>query len=348
MTGIREAHLGGVSSDADLIRRRQRVLGPAYRLLYEEPVRFVRGSGVRLYDPDGVEYLDAYNNVPCIGHSNPAVAAAVARQLELINTNTRYLQDGVVDYAEQLLATFPEELGNIMFTCTGSEANDLALRVARFTTGNTGIIITENAYHGTTQEVAGISPSLGAGVPTPAHVRRIPAPDAFATGMSDSELAEWMVAHVKAAADDLVASGFGVSALVLDSLFSSDGILPDPVTWIARAAEVVRQAGGLFVADEVQAGFGRLGAGMWGFARHGVIPDAVTMGKSMGNGYPVAAAVFRPQLLEEFGPTVRYFNTFGGSSAAVAAAHAVLTTIQKGGTDPARRPSGRDDSQGDA
>lgn len=317
-----------VSPRDDLMRRRQRVLGPAYRLLYENPVHFVRARGVHLYDPEGVDYLDAYNNVPCIGHSHPAVAAAVSAQLGLINTNTRYLQDGVVEYAEQLLETFPRELGNVMFTCSGSEANDLALRVARFTTGNTGVIITNNAYHGTTQEVAGISPSLGPGVETPPHVRLIPAPDAFATGMNAAELSEWMVARVESAVEDLEASGHGVSALVLDTIFSSDGILPEPVTWIAQAADVVREAGGLFIADEVQAGFGRLGTGMWGFERHRVVPDIVTMGKSMGNGYPVAAAVFQPQLLTAFGPTVRYFNTFGGSSGAVAAASAVLRTIR--------------------
>lgn len=315
-------------SDEELMARRAASLGPAYRLLYNDPVHFVRGSGVHLYDSAGEEYLDAYNNVPCIGHSHPAVANAVSAQLRLINTNTRYLQDGVVDYAEELLATFPPELGNVMFTCTGSEANDLAVRVANFVTGNSGLIITENAYHGTTAVMAGVSPSLGPGVPRPANVRLIPAPDRYMLAVSDDELREYMLAHVRAAVDDLVASGYGVSALILDTLFSSDGILPNPVSWIAPAAEIVRGEGGLFIADEVQAGFGRLGAGMWGFTRHGVSADIVTMGKSMGNGYPVAAAVFRPELLEEFGPTVRYFNTFGGSSAAISAAAAVLHTIK--------------------
>lgn len=314
---------------SDLIARRAAALGPAYRLLYDNPVHFVRGRGVHLYDPDGVEYLDAYNNVPCIGHSHPAVAAAVSTQLGLINTNTRYLHDSVVEYAEELLATFPAELSNVMFTCTGSETNDLALRVAQFTTGHRGIIVTDNAYHGTTQAVAAISPSLGPGVPRPPHVRHIPAPDAYRTGLSDAELTEFMVCHVRDAVKSLEASGYGVSALVLDSIFSSDGILPGPLTWMERAAAIVRQAGGLLIGDEVQSGFGRLGTGMWGFSRHRVIPDVVTMGKSMGNGYPVAAAVFRPELLCEFGPQVRYFNTFGGSTAAIAAATAVLHTIKQ-------------------
>lgn len=316
-----------MNTDDDLIARRAHVLGPAYRLLYSHPVHFVRAEGVHLYDPDGVEYLDAYNNVPCIGHSHPAVTEAVTRQIGLINTNTRYLQDGVVDYAETLVSTLPDELGNVMFTCTGSEANDLALRVARYVTGHTGVIITENAYHGTTQAISEISPSLGPGVPTPNYVYTIPAPDAYEMGADADEVARRMAHHVATGIATLRERGYGVAALVLDTAFSSDGILPSPTTWIAPACEAVRNAGGLFIADEVQAGFARLGEGLWGFARHQVVPDIVTMGKSMGNGYPVAAAVFRPELLEEFGPAVRYFNTFGGSSVAVAAASAVLHTI---------------------
>lgn len=272
------------AADQDLVSRRRRVMGPAYRLLYEHPVHFVRGNGVHLYDPAGEEYLDAYNNVPCVGHAHPAVSSAVAAQVELLNTNTRYLQEGVVDYAERLLGTLPDEVGNVMFTCTGSEANDLALRVARFVTGNTGLVVTENAYHGVTQAVAAMSPSLGEGVDLAPHVRLVPAPDLWASGLTAPEFADAMVRHVEEAVEDLRRHGHGVCALVLDSVFSSDGILPDPTGWIARAAEVVRRAGGLYVADEVQSGFGRLGTGMWGFPRHGVVPDIVTMGTPWATG----------------------------------------------------------------
>lgn len=317
-----------VTADEELVERRRTVMGPSYRLLYDPPVHFVRGTGVHLYDPAGEEYLDAYNNVPCVGHAHPAVSGAVAAQAGLINTNTRYLQAGVVDYAERLVGTLPDELGNVMFTCTGSEANDLTLRVARFVTGNAGVIVTENAYHGVTQAVAAMSPSLGEGVDLAPHVRVIPAPDLWASGMEPLDFADLMVRRVEGAVADLRRHGHGVSALVLDSVFSSDGILPGPTGWIARAAQVVRDAGGLYVADEVQSGFGRLGTGMWGFPRHRVVPDIVTMGKSMGNGFPIAAAVFRPELLEEFGPRVRYFNTFGGNSVSVAAASAVLDVIE--------------------
>src|ERR1700685_1965063 len=168
-----------------LTARREAALGGAYRLFYDEPVEFVRGSGVHLYDPDGAEYLDAYNNVPSVGHSHPRVTEAVSRQLATLNTHTRYLTDGVVAYAERLLATHTIGPAHAMFTCTGSEANDLALRIARSRTGGTGVIVTDNAYHGVTAAVAELSPSLGAHVPLGAHVRMVPAPVAgsdFAAG----------------------------------------------------------------------------------------------------------------------------------------------------------------------
>lgn len=313
---------------AELLARRRRVLGPAYRLFYDEPVHAVRARGVHLWDADGVQYLDAYNNVPSVGHGEPRVIRAVQRQLERLNTNTRYLQDGIVDYAEDLLSTFPDELGHVMFTCSGSEANDLALRVARHVTGHTGVVVTANAYHGVTGDLAAMSPSLGPGVHLGPQVRVVPGPDQWRSGLDDASFAAAMTAHVAAAVDDLERHGHGVAALVADGVFASDGIFPHPTGWLAAAAATVRGAGGLYVADEVQPGFGRLGEGMWGFARHGVVPDVVTLGKPMGNGMPIAAAVFRPELLEDFGHRVRYFNTYGGSSACVAAAQAVLDVVR--------------------
>ncbi|WOQ15780.1 aspartate aminotransferase family protein [Raineyella sp. W15-4] len=322
-----------MTEDADrtLLARRQRALGPAYRLFYRQPLHVVRGEGMHLFDADGEEYLDAYNNVPCVGHSHPRVIEAVDAQMRRVNTNTRYLQDGVVDYAERLLATLPAAIGRLMLTCSGSEANDLALRVATSVTGHQGIIVTANAYHGVTQAVAAISPSLGEGVGLGAHVRTIPTPDLWRSGLATEAFTEAMVHHVRDAAADLIRHGHGVAALVVDAVFSSDGVHSDPTGWLTPAAEVVRSLGGLYVADEVQAGFGRLGEGMWGFDRHGVVPDIVTMGKPMGNGFPIAAAAFRPELLEDFGRRSRYFNTFGGNSVSVAAAGAVLDVIEDDG-----------------
>ncbi|MCD7101304.1 aspartate aminotransferase family protein [Pseudoclavibacter sp. 13-3] len=285
-------------------------------------------SGVHLYDPDGNEYLDVYNNVPCVGHAHPHVVEAVHAQMQRVNTNTRYLQPGLVDYAERLLATFPDELGHVMFTCSGSEANDLAMRVAHWHTGGTGVIVTANAYHGVTETVATFSPSLGQHVPLGPHVRLIPAPDPLRLGVSGAEFNAVMRASVQAAVDDLQRHGIAVAALITDCAFSSDGVHPDPTGWLAEAATVVREAGGLYIADEVQPGFGRLGDGWWGFMRHGVIPDIVTMGKPMGNGVPIAAAVFQPELLDSFGARIRYFNTFGGNSVSIAAAQAVFDVIE--------------------
>lgn len=300
----------------DLVERRARALGSAYRLFYEEPVQFVRGRGTKLYTADGTEYLDVYNNVPSVGHAHPRVAAAIAEQAARLTTHTRYLDGNLVDYAEDLLGTFPEHLDNVMFTCTGSEAGDLALRIAKTATGATGVIVTRNAYHGVTTEVAAISPSLG-GLDSVANwVRVVPAP-------GDGDFA----AEVALAISDLAASGIRPAALIVDTIFASDGVRSD-APGLAEAVAAVRTAGGLFIADEVQPGFGRLGTGMWGFARHDLEPDIVTLGKPMGNGHPIAAMVARSALVDTFGQHARYFNTFGGSSVSIAAAQATLDVIR--------------------
>jgi 4-aminobutyrate aminotransferase-like enzyme len=309
-----------------LINRRERVLGPAYRLFYEEPLHFVRGDGPWLFDAEGNAYLDAYNNVASLGHNHPAVTEATARQAQVLNTHTRYLHETILDYAETLLTEFPDELGNVMFTCTGSEANDLALRIAKAHTGGQGFIVTEFAYHGVTDAIAAMSPSLGTGVPLGANVRTVRAPDRYRGDGAD--VGRRLAADVAAAAADLKASGFRPAALLLDTIFSSDGVHSAPEGFLAPAVDAIHAAGGLFIADEVQPGFGRTGAGFWGFSRHGVVPDIVTLGKPMGNGYPVAGLVARPEVLQGFGKSSRYFNTFGGNPVACAAGLAVLDVIR--------------------
>ena len=308
-----------------LIERRQTLLGPAYRLFYNEPVHVVRGEGVWLHGPNGERYLDVYNNVASVGHCHPHVVAAMARQAGLLNTHTRYVTDLILDYAEKLLGYFPPELSQVMFTCTGSEANDLAVRVARSVTGGTGIIVTSLAYHGVTIAVSEMSPSLGGGITLGKHVRTIPAPDQYRNGPA---VGEAMAAAIHEAVASMRADGIEPAALLVDTIFSSDGVFADPAGFLQPAAAAIRAEGGLFIADEVQAGFGRTGAAMWGFMRHGVTPDLVTMGKPMGNGYPVAAMVARPELLAEFGARTRYFNTFGGNPVACATARAVLEVIE--------------------
>jgi 4-aminobutyrate aminotransferase-like enzyme len=302
-----------------LIARRQRLLGPAYRLFYETPVHFTRGQGAWLYDASGAAYLDCYNNVASLGHAHPAVLAATSAQAATYASHTRYLNDVVLDCAERLLAHFPPALSQVMFTCTGSEANDLALRIAFAATGGTGVVVTQNAYHGVTHLMAGASPSLGAGVALGPHVRTIPAPAS----------AESFAADVASAFADLARHGIRPAALLVDTIFSSDGVIPG--RFLAPALQATHAAGALFIADEVQPGFGRTGAQWWGFQAHGITPDLVTMGKPMGNGYPVAALVARPEILAPFGEKARYFNTFGGNAVACATAMAVIDVIETEG-----------------
>ncbi len=310
-----------------IVSRRAAVLGPAYRLFYERPVEFVRASGVHLYDAQGHEYLDAYNNVPSVGHCHPRVVEAVSRQVATLNTHTRYASRALLDYAERLLATFPPNLNNVMFTCTGSEAVDLALRVARYYTRATGVIVTSNAYHGTTTAAAEISPSLGAGVALGRDVWTIDLP--LERMAVSSDVADQLAGLVRTAVADMRRHGVQLAAFVADSLLSSDGIFPGPRGLLRPVADVVRESGGLYIADEVQPGFARTGDSMWGFTRHGLDPDLVVMGKPMGNGMPIAAVAARAEVVEEFGTSSRYFNTFGGNSVCVAAANAVLDVIEQ-------------------
>ena len=308
-----------------LIASRERVLGPAYRLFYDQPVHLVRGQGSHLFDADGVRYLDAYNNVASVGHCHPHVVDAVSQQMATLNTHTRYLHRGIVDYSERLLATMPEAVDQVMYACTGSEVNDLALRVAEMRTGATGIVITRDAYHGNTASATAISPSLGGATSIGPNVRLVDPPDTYREPAD--EVAARFTGDVARAADDLIAAGYGVSCLIVDTIFSSDGIFADPV--LTGAVDEVHARGGVFIADEVQPGFSRTGASMWGFDRHGVVPDIVTMGKPMGNGIPIAAMAARADVLKPFAVGVPYFNTFGGNPVSMAAASAVLDVIEQ-------------------
>lgn len=327
---------GSPAGAEPLIAARERLLGPANRLFYERPVHIVRGEGAYLFDADGVRYLDAYNNVAGVGHCEPRVVEAVTRQMSTLNTHTRYLHGGIVDYSERLLTALSggppgDQRGGpdqVMYSCTGSEANDLALRVAGSYTGAEGVIVTADAYHGNTATVTAISPSLGGATSVGPNVRTVPAPDSYR--VPEGELAARFADDVARAADELAAAGYGVSALVLDTIFSSDGVYATPDV-LAPAVDEVRRRGGVFIADEVQPGFARTGDAMWGFLRHGVVPDLVTMGKPMANGLPVAALAGRGEVIAPFATRVPYFNTFAGNPVSMAAASAVLDVIAADG-----------------
>ncbi|HQS68049.1 MAG: aspartate aminotransferase family protein [Novosphingobium sp. 28-62-57] len=315
---------------AATISRRDRLLGPAYRLMYERPLHIVRGEGAWLIDEDGRRYLDVYNNVTSLGHCHPRVVEAICKQAATLATNTRYLHDTILELAERLIASVKgTDLAHLMLTCTGSEANDLAYRIAKVRTGGTGIIVTDTAYHGFTDAVSQFSPSLGMSVDLGAHVRMVPAPRVYhAQGI---DMAERFTRDVAVAIADLKRHGIKPAMLIVDSVFTSDGILPDPAGFLQGAVQAIKDAGGLFVADEVQPGFGRTGEHMWGFQRHNVVPDIVTMGKPMGNGQPIAGLLVTHDAVAQFGRDSRYFNTFAGNTVSCAAAIAVLDTIEQEG-----------------
>jgi 4-aminobutyrate aminotransferase-like enzyme len=308
-----------------LVERRAAVFGGAVPLFYDRPLNIVRAEGVWLYDHENRRYLDAYNNVPVVGHCHPHVVQAIATQAARLNTHTRYLSEVVIGYAERLLATFPAPLARVLFTTTGTEGIDLALRLSRVRTGRSGVIVTRFAYHGHSVAAAEITPAFGSGVGLGAHVRTVAAPVA---GARPEDVGPAFARAVAQAIADLERQGTPLGALVLDSVLSSDGLFVDPPGYLAEAVAQARAAGGLFVADEVQPGFGRTGAGMWGFTRHGLVPDIVVMGKPMGNGMPIGAVVTHADILADFAARTGYFNTFGGNTVSCAAAAAVLDVIE--------------------
>lgn len=319
----------GLTPDiAALVERRKKSYGAASVLFYEEPLKIVRAEGAYLYASDGRGYLDFYNNVPTVGHCHPKVVEAVRQQIGAFNIHSRYLFDVAHDYAEKLLATFPTPLSNLVLACTGSEANDLALRMAKRQSGGTGFVVTRTAYHGNTAAVTEVSPSSYKRGAPPPHVRLVPPPDPALFG---NDVAQGFADAVAAAIAAMEADGIKFAGLLVDSIFSSDGVYADPPGFLKAAVEVAHKAGGLFIADEVQPGFGRTGAGMWGFSRHGLVPDIVTMGKPMGNGYPIAGVVTRPEILSDFCDDFGYFNTFAATPVATAAALAVLEAIEEDG-----------------
>jgi 4-aminobutyrate aminotransferase-like enzyme/Ser/Thr protein kinase RdoA (MazF antagonist) len=299
-----------------LARRRSQALGAALTpLTYDDPVHVVRGEGCWLIDADGRRILDAYNNVPVLGHCHARVTEAVVRQTRALNTNARYLYEPLVELAERLLATMPPgaQLDSAMIVNSGSEANDIAWRIAVAATGRNGAIVTQNAYHGVTAAMADLSPEEWPDGFDPTHVERLP---------HDAGGAE-----VVAAAARLAERGHSLAATFIDPAFTSDGIHPPTPARLQEIAAATRDAGGLFVADEVQVGHGRSGEHLWSFAHLGVTPDFVVLGKPMGNGYPVAAVVTRSELVEASAFAERMFSTFGGNPVAAQAALAVLDVI---------------------
>ncbi len=314
------------TGDVDaLIVRRKKVMGVPLYVFYNPPLNIVKGQDVWLFDCYGKRYLDVYNNVPLVGHAHPYVAQAIARQTARLTTNTRYICDEIIAYAERLTDTMPTGLSNAFFVNSGSEANDLAWLMATAYTGNCGAIIVEDAYHGWTEAVAALSPSGKPDAPLAAHVRTIAVPDQY---RSPCEKQSDLHGHHAKLVDEAIASlalaGLKPALCIVDPAFCSNGIPELLPGFLPMLFEKVRQAGGLCVADEVQSGFGRMGQYMWGFDLHKATPDIVTFGKPMANGYPMGAVVTRPDILAAVSEGGAIFATFGGNNVAAAAANAVL------------------------
>ncbi|TIX86739.1 aspartate aminotransferase family protein [Rhizobium sp. P44RR-XXIV] len=319
-----------MSDNAALIARRDRLLGRNMSLFYDDPVHLVRGEGVWLWDADGRKYLDCYNNVPHVGHCHPRVVEAITKQASTLNTHTRYLHEGILNYVERLTATFDQSLNAAILTCTGSEANDVALRMAQAVTGKTGVIATNHTYHGNTAAVSQLSTRMPPVGGFGGHVRHVPAPDSYRPigGEGGDAFATAFAAEVEKAIASLQESPHGFSAIIIDPFFANEGFPDLPPGFLDKTVAAVRKAGGLVITDEVQPGFGRTGTHMWGHQHAGIVPDIVTLGKPMANGHPVGGVIANIDTINAFRKAFRYFNTFGGNPVSCAAAMAVLDVIE--------------------
>ena len=308
--------------------RRARLMGPNVPTFYQSPVHIVKGQGVWLWDANGKRYLDCYNNVAHVGHCHPRVVAAIAGQAATLNTHTRYFHDGVLDYIERLTATLNHGISQAIMVCTGSEANDIALRMAQAVTGKTGMIATDNTYHGNTTAVSQLStrkPPIGGYAP---NIRLVPSPETLRpVGGTVEGQASAFAAHVTRAIAELEDAGFGFAGMLFCPVFANEGLPTLPPGFLAPTIKAIRQAGGVVIADEVQPGFGRVGSHFWGHDLMGIAPDIVTVGKPMANGHPVAAVLARPDVMAAFRDAFNYFNTFGGNPVSAAACNAVLDVM---------------------
>ncbi|MEM8861022.1 MAG: aspartate aminotransferase family protein [Chloroflexota bacterium] len=316
---------------SSILDRRFALLGKKAPLFYKEPVHIVRGDGVWLYDSEDKKYLDAYNNVPCVGHSHPHVVDALTKQASTLNVHTRYLSEVILDYGERLVGTMDESLSRPFFVCTGTEANELAIRIAREATGGMGIIGTNNTYHGNSNTVMQLAYGRlhPAERPDSPHFRYVPYPQMYRppAPMSETALAQAYAAEIQAAIDDFKKHNVKFAGILICPIFANEGLPDVPAGYFDMLEQIVHDAGGVIIFDEVQSGFGRTGS-MWAYEATGIVPDILTMGKPMGNGHPLAATVTTAELADKFQENQRYFNTFGGNPVSCAVGNAVLDVLE--------------------
>lgn len=314
----------------DLIRRRDRYLGKGAPLFYSSPIHIVRGEGAWLFDADGKRYVDMYNNVPCVGHANPYVVEAMHKQAATLNVHSRYLHEGVVDFAQRLVGLHHESIQSVVFSCTGTEANEVAMTMARIATNGQGFICTDAAYHGNSQQVGQLS-RVPVDQTQHKNIRSIPFPQLYrplAKDVSEADLTALYLDKIARAIEGFRDDDIPFAGMLVCPLLANEGLPDIPAGFMHQAASMVRDAGGLFIIDEVQSGYCRSGQ-WWGYEVMNVVPDIVTMGKPMGNGLPLAAVAAPRDMVEQYRARARYFNTFASTPLQAAVGMAVLDVIEQ-------------------
>ena len=319
---------------SDIIKKRNKYLAPSFSVSYDSPLHIVRGRGQYLYDSNGKKYLDAVNNISHVGHCHPKVIEAANNQNKELNTNTRYLHDSILDYAQNLTHTLPDGLGVCYFTNSGSESNDLALRIARLYNDSYESIVLSGAYHGHTSSLIDISPykflgSGGKGKPDYVHV--IPMPDMYRGKhkIADANPEEYYIDLVKNTITKIKKKSKQLAFFIVEPIMGCGGQIIIPSSFMRETFKIVKEAGGLFIVDEVQIGFGRLGSHFWGFEMSGIIPDIITLGKSIGNGHPLSVVITKKNIAQAFNNGMEYFNSFGGNPVSCEVGQAVLDIIKQ-------------------
>jgi 4-aminobutyrate aminotransferase-like enzyme len=318
-----------MASDS-LQQRRDRALGSGAELFYDTPLEIVRGEGAYLYDRDGRRYVDMYNNVPCVGHANPAVVRAMAEQQATVNTHSRYLHEGIVSFAERLIDLNHDGIESVVFSCSGTEAVEVAIQIARLVTGKRGLVCTDATYHGNSELVASLT-NVGCAPNQTGEIRGFPFPELYRPlqqGLSEEALCEAYLARVASAIESLKREGAGFATLIVCSIFANEGLPDIPAGFMARVTELVHREGGLVIADEVQSGYGRTGC-WWGYEKTGFRPDIVVTGKPMGNGLPLGATAARKAWVDAFRAEKDYFNTCAATPLQAAVGMAVLDEIER-------------------
>lgn len=313
---------------------RDQFISPSLSVAYKDPLYIVKGEGQYLYNSNGKKYLDAINNISHVGHCHPEVTKALHEQSKTLNTNTRYLHENIVIYAQELLRTLPSHLQTCFFTNSGSESNDLALRLARNYTNSKHTIVIEGAYHGHTAATMEASPYKynGQGGNSAAkYIYQIPMPDAYRGRYRENsaDITEYYIKHVESILDSLKKKDEQISVFISESILGCGGQIILPEGFLALANKTIKKAGGICIADEVQIGFGRVGSHFWGFESENTVPDIITMGKAMGNGHPLSAVVTTKEIAQKFNNGMEYFNSFGGNPVSCAVGRTVLEIIEK-------------------